>query len=366
MVKAGLQAIYLSGWQVAADANLVGSHVSRPEPLSGDQRARAREAHQQRAPARGPDRARRGRRLDALARADRRRRRGRVRRSAERVRADEGVHRGRSRGRAFRGPARRRRRSAAISAARCSSPHRSSSARSSRRGWPPTSSTCRHSSSHARTPFGDAADERRRRARRRVLHRRADTRGLLSRPRRSRAAIARGLAYAPYADLVWFETSTPDLAEAEEFAGRDARAAPRQAARLQLLAVVQLARAPVRRADRHLPARSRAGSATASSSSRWRASTLSTWHVRARPRLPQEAMSAYVRLQEREFELEADGYTATRHQREVGAGYFDQVLETITGGAALDARAARVDRGRAIRTRKGARHERPRSPAART
>ena len=45
-------------------------------------------------------------------------------------------------------------------------------------------------------------------------------------------------------------------------------------------------------------------------------------------------MSAYVRLQEREFELEADGYTATRHQREVGAGYFDQVLETITGGAA--------------------------------
>ena len=45
-----------------------------------------------------------------------------------------------------------------------------------------------------------------------------------------------------------------------------------------------------------------------------------------------EAMTAYVRLQEREFELEDDGYTATRHQREVGAGYFDQVLETITGG----------------------------------
>ena len=43
-------------------------------------------------------------------------------------------------------------------------------------------------------------------------------------------------------------------------------------------------------------------------------------------------MPAYVRLQEREFELEDDGYTATRHQREVGAGYFDQVLETITGG----------------------------------
>ena len=45
-----------------------------------------------------------------------------------------------------------------------------------------------------------------------------------------------------------------------------------------------------------------------------------------------DAMTAYVQLQEREFELEGSGYTATRHQREVGAGYFDQVLETITGG----------------------------------
>ena len=47
-----------------------------------------------------------------------------------------------------------------------------------------------------------------------------------------------------------------------------------------------------------------------------------------------EAMPAYVRLQEREFELEDEGYTATRHQREVGAGYFDQVLQTISGGTA--------------------------------
>ena len=43
-------------------------------------------------------------------------------------------------------------------------------------------------------------------------------------------------------------------------------------------------------------------------------------------------MSAYVELQTREFELEAEGYTATRHQREVGAGYFDDLLSTITGG----------------------------------
>ncbi len=44
-------------------------------------------------------------------------------------------------------------------------------------------------------------------------------------------------------------------------------------------------------------------------------------------------MSAYVELQQREFAMEADGYTATRHQREVGAGYFDDILSTITDGA---------------------------------
>jgi isocitrate lyase len=47
-----------------------------------------------------------------------------------------------------------------------------------------------------------------------------------------------------------------------------------------------------------------------------------------------EGMSAYVRLQEQEFGMEADGYTATRHQREVGAGYFDTVATTISGGLA--------------------------------
>ena len=63
MVKAGLKAIYLSGWQVAADANLSGQDVSGPEPLPGEQRAGTREADQQRAAARRPDRPCRGRRL---------------------------------------------------------------------------------------------------------------------------------------------------------------------------------------------------------------------------------------------------------------------------------------------------------------
>ena len=63
-------------------------------------------------------------------------------------------------------------------------------------------------------------------------------------------------------------------------------------------------------------------------------------------------MPAYVELQEREFALEEQGYTATRHQREVGAGYFDRVAEIVSGGESLDARARGLDRGGAVRARR--------------
>jgi len=147
-------------------------------------------------------------------------------------------------------------------------------------------------------------------------------------------AIARGLAYAPYADLVWFETSTPDLAEAEEFAGVMHDRYPGR-----LLAYNcspsfnwrrHLSDAQIATFQRDL---SRLGY-------RFQFITLAGFHslnagmFELARGYRDEAMSAYVRLQEREFELEADGYTATRHQREVGAGYFDQVLGTISGGAA--------------------------------
>ena len=71
------------------------------------------------------------------------------------------------------------------------------------------------------------------------------------------SAIARGLAYAPYADLIWCETSTPDLEEAEQFAAAIHERHPGQAPRVQLLAVVQLAQAPDRHPDRRVPARPR-------------------------------------------------------------------------------------------------------------
>ena len=67
----------------------------------------------------------------------------------------------------------------------------------------------------------------------------------------------------------------------------------------------------------------------------------------------QEAMPAYVRLQEREFELEDEGYTATRHQREVGAGYFDEVLQAITGGTSSTLALEGLHRRGAVRGRHG-------------
>ena len=148
------------------------------------------------------------------------------------------------------------------------------------------------------------------------------------------AAIARGLSYAPYADLIWCETSTPDMAEAEQFAGAIHEQHPGK-----LLAYNC---SPSFNWRRHL---TDAQIATfqrdlAALGYRFQFITLAGFHAlnagmfELAQGYRDEAMTAYVRLQEQEFAMEDDGYTATRHQREVGAGYFDQVLETITGGAA--------------------------------
>jgi isocitrate/methylisocitrate lyase len=148
------------------------------------------------------------------------------------------------------------------------------------------------------------------------------------------SAIERGLAYAPYADLVWFETSTPDLAQAEAFASALLAKYPEK-----LLAYNC---SPSFNWRRHL---SEGEIATfqrdlAGLGYRFQFITLAGFHALNAGMFElalgyrDEAMTAYVRLQERELELEADGYTATRHQQEVGAGYFDRVLEVVTGGAA--------------------------------
>ena len=146
------------------------------------------------------------------------------------------------------------------------------------------------------------------------------------------SAIARGLAYAPYADLVWCETSTPDLAEAERFAAAIHERHPGK-----LLAYNC---SPSFNWRKHLSDQQIAGfqRELAALGYRFQFMTLAGFHALNLSMFElargyrDEAMSAYVPLQEREFELEDEGYTATRHQREVGAGYFDQVMEAVTDG----------------------------------
>ena len=151
MVKAGLRAIYLSGWQVAADANLSGQTYPDQSLYPSNSAPGARAPAEQRAAPRRPDRLVGGRRQRRLARADRRRRRGGVRRTAARVRADEVDDRGRRGGSPLRGPARVREEVRPPRRQGARARRRSSCARSSARALRPTCSACRPSSSRAPT-----------------------------------------------------------------------------------------------------------------------------------------------------------------------------------------------------------------------
>jgi isocitrate lyase len=145
------------------------------------------------------------------------------------------------------------------------------------------------------------------------------------------AAVARGLAYAPYADLVWCETSTPDLEEARVFADAVHERFPNK-----LLAYNC---SPSFNWRRHLGDDDIEGfqRELGEMGYRFQFVTLAGFHAlnasmfELAKGYAEEGMPAYVRLQEREFELETDGYTATRHQREVGAGYFDLVAQAVAG-----------------------------------
>ncbi|MBL0210854.1 MAG: isocitrate lyase [Holophagaceae bacterium] len=145
-------------------------------------------------------------------------------------------------------------------------------------------------------------------------------------------AIARGLAYAPYADLVWCETSTPDLADAKKFAESIRKDYP-----TKLLAYncspsfnwqKHLDAATIARFQRELNAMGY----------KFQFVTLAGFHslnhgmFELAHAYKDEGMSAYVQLQAAEIAAEVRGYTATRHQREVGTGYFDTVTQVISAG----------------------------------
>jgi isocitrate lyase len=151
------------------------------------------------------------------------------------------------------------------------------------------------------------------------------------------AAIARGLAYAPYADLIWCETSTPDLDEARRFADAIHQRFPGKPLAYNC--------SPSFNWSKHLDAHTiaRFQQELGTMGYRFQFVTLAGWHLinlhtyELARGYAEEGMSAYVALQQREFAREAEGYTATKHQREVGAGYFDQVLMAVTGGEASTA-----------------------------
>jgi isocitrate lyase len=144
------------------------------------------------------------------------------------------------------------------------------------------------------------------------------------------AAISRGLAYAPYADLVWFETSTPDLGEAREFAEAIHERFPGKPLAYNC--------SPSFNWRKHLDDDQIAAfqDTLGEWGYRFLFITLAGFHslnasmFELARGYAEEQMPAYVRLQEREFELEEFGYTATRHQHEVGAGYFDLVTRAVS------------------------------------
>ena len=147
------------------------------------------------------------------------------------------------------------------------------------------------------------------------------------------AAIERSLAYAPYADVLWFETSTPDMGEARAFAGAVHAEFPGK-----LLAYNC---SPSFNWRKHLDDDeiARFQKELGGLGYKFLFVTLAGFHALNESMFElargyaQNGMSAYVELQEREFSLEDEGYTATRHQREVGAGYFDGVAQAVSGGA---------------------------------
>ncbi len=148
------------------------------------------------------------------------------------------------------------------------------------------------------------------------------------------AGIVRALAYAPYADLLCLETKTPELEEARKFADAIHQQFPDK--------MLAYNCSPSFNWRRKLDEKTIAAfqRELGVMGYKFQFITLAGWHLvnyhtfaLARD-YNQSGMTAYSSLQNEEFAAEADGYTATKHQREVGTGYFDRVLNTISGGTA--------------------------------
>jgi isocitrate lyase len=148
----------------------------------------------------------------------------------------------------------------------------------------------------------------------------------------TKAAIARGLAYAPYADILWCETSHPNLAEAREFAQGIHSQYPGKLLAYNCSPSFNWKKY---RGDTDL---AYFQDELGKMGYKFQFVTLAGFHALNASMFELAAdykdrgMAAYSELQEREFNMEPAGYTATKHQREVGTSYFDDVARTIAGG----------------------------------
>ncbi len=147
-------------------------------------------------------------------------------------------------------------------------------------------------------------------------------------------AIARGLAYAPYADVVWCETSTPDLEQAEKFAAAIHEKFPGKLLAYNCSPSFNWKK---RLSDEDIATfQEKIGEM----GYKFQFVTLAGFHALNNSMFElahdykDRGMAAYSELQQREFANEEHGYTATKHQREVGAGYFDEVAQVVAGGMA--------------------------------
>jgi isocitrate lyase len=164
------------------------------------------------------------------------------------------------------------------------------------------------------------------------------------------AAIARGLAYAPYCDILWMETSTPDLDEARRFAAAIQEAHPGK--------VLAYNCSPSFNWKANLDDDTIAlfQKELGRMGYRYQFVTLAGFHALNAAMFElalgyqHRGMAAYSELQEREFQMEDLGYTATRHQREVGVAYFDEVAQTIARDAATLALSGSTEEAQFART----------------
>jgi isocitrate lyase len=147
-------------------------------------------------------------------------------------------------------------------------------------------------------------------------------------------AIARAIAYAPHADVIWCETSTPDLEEARQFAEGVHAKFPGKLLAYNCSPSFNWAK----KLDAETIAKFQAE--LAAMGYKFQFVTLAGFHAlnysmfELARQYRDEGMAAYSRLQQAEFAAEKNGYTATRHQREVGTGYFDEVAKIISAGSA--------------------------------